>query len=203
MARRGASWIAVPAQSIRNTRWAAEPSSTGTSGPSTSISALSMPQPVSAAITCSTVPTRTVGSAGSARTVASLVSTTRSKRAGMLWPGLAGPEPAGLRSVRRNTMPWLGAAGCSAIFTRRPLCRPIPTQSIEVFSVLWQAIRNDAIPAGTALGFPWDSHGGPLGGQSVLHTIHRVASPAAYGRIRNRRRDRGQPTQPLPPLTSQ
>ena len=78
MVRVGASCSSVPAQSNRKTKGAADPSSTGISGPSTATTALSIPQAASAAITCSTVPTRTFGAAGSDSTVQSRVSLTRS-----------------------------------------------------------------------------------------------------------------------------
>ena len=57
MARRGQSCSTTPAHSMRKTKGAALPSITGTSGPFNSITALSMPQPLSAAIRCSMVAT--------------------------------------------------------------------------------------------------------------------------------------------------
>ena len=64
----------MPAHSNRKENGAAEPSMIGTSGPSTSISALSTPAPARAAIRCSIVPTR---AEPSPIVVQSLVSTTR------------------------------------------------------------------------------------------------------------------------------
>ena len=125
---RGASCSTIPAQSSRNTNGAAEPSRIGGSGPSTSTTALSMPQPASAAITCSTVPIRAPSL--SASTVARRVSTTRSKRAGMSTP----------RSVRRNTMPWSAGAGRKVRLTRLSGCSPTPTQPIGAFSVCWHHV---------------------------------------------------------------
>ena len=58
IARRGASCSRTPAHSTRKTKGAELPSITGTSGPSISTRALSMPHPAKAAIKCSTVATR-------------------------------------------------------------------------------------------------------------------------------------------------
>jgi len=57
--RRGARNSWMPARWMSWTNGALDPSPIGTSGPSTSMRAASMPQPASAARTCSTVPIRT------------------------------------------------------------------------------------------------------------------------------------------------
>ena len=124
---RGVSCASTPAQSSRNTNCAADPSRIGGSGPSTSTTTLSMPQPASAAMTCSTVLIRAPSCAS---TVESRVSATQSKRAGMSAP----------ISVRRKTMPWSVVAGRKVRLTRCPECRPTPTQPIGDFSVCWHHV---------------------------------------------------------------
>ena len=51
----------------------------------------------------------------------------------------------GSRSVRRNTMPVLGGAGRSIMRTLRPVCRPMPVDRIDSFSVRCWAM---AVPCG-------------------------------------------------------
>ena len=127
---RGRPLATLPAQSSRKMKGAAEPSRIGTSGPSSSTTASSMPQATKAAIRCSIVPTRASGTSAEPSAVHSRVSTTRSKRAGISTPP---------RSARRKRMPLPAAAGCRVRRTRRPVCRPTPTQPMEVLSVLRRA----------------------------------------------------------------
>ena len=98
----------------------------GISGPSMSISALSTPQPASAAITCSTVETPTPAPFDS--TVHSLVSETASKRAGIIWS-------RSLTSTRQNQTPAPGGAGRIAMRAGLPPCRPTPVNDMDLLRV--------------------------------------------------------------------
>ena len=131
MTRWRASCRATPAHSIRNTNGAELPSMIGTSGPFSSITALSMPEPRRAAIRCSTVPTEAPCSL--ATTVQSLVSTTASHLAGMTARSLG-------RSVLTKLIPLSAAAGRSVMDTFAPPCRPMPVQWIADFRVCWNDV---------------------------------------------------------------
>ena len=100
---------------MRQTNGAAEPSTIGISGPSTSTRQLSIPMPSSAASTCSTVEMRAVPTP---TLVESIVSTTRSLRAGISTP----------RSMRTNVMPASAGAGASVRVAGLPEWRPTPVQ---------------------------------------------------------------------------
>ncbi len=108
----------------------------GTSGPSMSTSAWVTPVPASAAMMCSTVPSDTPASLRSS--VQSVVSATRSKRAGMTLS-------RSVTSTRRKRMP-PSVAGRSTMRAGRPEWRPIPTRVISRFKVVcivrpdWQAL---------------------------------------------------------------
>ena len=81
----------------------------GTSGPSTSMRALSMPQPASAASRCSTVPMRTRSLPSE---VFIVVSTTCSESAAI--------STRGEMSLRMKTMPLSAGAGASVSRTLAP-----------------------------------------------------------------------------------
>ena len=108
------SWM--PARWMSCTNGAPEPSPIGTSGPSTSMRAVSMPQPTSAARRCSTVPMRTSPRPSD---VLRTVSTTALESAGISIPGAT--------SVRTNEIPLSAGAGASVSRTRSPVWRPTPS----------------------------------------------------------------------------
>ena len=124
-ARRGASWVVVPAHSIRNTKGALLPSIAGTSGPFNSITTLSMAQPDRADNRCSTVPT--LMSASPSSVVFNGVS--------MALRHVAATSVRRSVPLRRNRMPVPASAGCKVMLTLTPLCKPIPEQWIEFLSV--------------------------------------------------------------------
>ncbi len=95
----------------------------GTSGPSTSMRALSMPQPASAAKRCSTVPTRVPPRPSE---VFMVVSTTNSESAGISTPS------------RTKTMPLSAEAGASVSRTFAPECNPMPSREARCLKVLWR-----------------------------------------------------------------
>ena len=98
----------------------------GTSGPSISIEHVVTPVPASAAITCSTVATETPAALLSR--VQSVVSLTRSKRAGIRLS-------RSVTSTRRKRMP-PSVAGRRTMRTGRPEWRPIPTNVTSRFNVV-------------------------------------------------------------------
>ena len=129
IARRGASCASVPTPWIRRTNGAALPSMIGTSGPSSSTTALSMRLPARAASKCSTVATWTPSR---------LESTVESADSMLLLQSARISAPA---SDRRKTMPLSGPAGCRIIVTGCPQCNPIPRQLTAL-----RKVRCDAIP---------------------------------------------------------
>ena len=81
-----------------------------------------MPMPCSAERTCSTVETR---ARPTAREVESVVSTTRSWRAGISTP----------RSMRTKVTPASAGAGASVRVTGAPECRPTPVHDTRFATV--------------------------------------------------------------------
>src|SRR5437868_216346 len=108
------------------TNGALEPSPMGSSGPSTSTRAASIPEPTSAASRCSTVPMRTPARPSD---VQSTVSTTHDAIAGM--------SSSGATSVRTNVIPESGAAGASVTRTVWPLWSPTPSNDTRCLKVRW------------------------------------------------------------------
>src|ERR1051325_9920765 len=100
----------------------------GTSGPSSSTTALSIPQPASAAIRCSIVPTRIPSPFDS--TVDKFDSHVLDQSARISAPA----------SIRRNTIPASGGAGYIRIVTGLPQCSPIPRHAAAALNVRCGAI---------------------------------------------------------------
>ena len=79
-------------------------------------------------------------------------------------------------------MPWSGAAGRSTILTRRPLCNPMPTQSIDAFRVDWHAAVDNTFPVGSP------ARTGECCMPSIASPrLPPLAAPWAHRRIRDRR----------------
>ena len=108
IARRTAPCSTMPAHSIRNRKGAALPSMIGTSDPSSSTIALSISAPASAAITCSTVPIL----------IPSPSHSTVQRGDSIVLAQFA--RISAVESVRRNTIPVSGGAGCKVIATLWP-----------------------------------------------------------------------------------
>src|SRR6201992_2773351 len=117
MKRREADGATIPAWSIAATKAAELPSMMGTSGPSTSIVALSTPIPRSAARTCSAV--ETSGPLRSPRTVANSVAITDSATACTSRSAPSSP-------VRTKIKPASIDAGPMVRLTGNPECTPTP-----------------------------------------------------------------------------
>ena len=133
MTRRGTFCSTSPAHSIRNTKGAALPSIAGTSGPSSSTTALSTSSPAKAAIRCSMVATDTPLAA---MVVQSEDSVMLRQTASISAPFL---------SLRRKRMPVSGAAGCSVNSMRAPECSPTPRQWIGAFKVFCAGAKEEEI----------------------------------------------------------
>ena len=102
----------------------------GNSGPFNSIIALFIPQPASAAITCSTVDTLTPSSFS--KRVQSSVWTENCQLAHIK------SFPAAT-SVRRNHIPVSAEAGRTQSFTSVPVCKPVPINTTFDFNVFCKA----------------------------------------------------------------
>ncbi len=93
----------------------------------TRMSTLSMPSPVRADSTCSTVWTL---ASPRPRLVPRTVVTTKASRAGIIGqPG---------RSSRKKRMPALAGAGRKRMRDELPVCRPTPSRETSVRIVVWR-----------------------------------------------------------------
>ena len=157
MKRRGADWVTIPACSIAVTKGAALPSMIGTSGPSTSMVALSTPMPRSAASTCSAV--ETSGPSASPSTVANSVAITASDVA------RTSRSPPSM-PLRTKIKPASTDAGPMVRLTGSPECTPTPVTVACERSVVCRLnfIRRPA---------HYDSHGArPTRYGANSHTMH-------------------------------
>ena len=106
----------------------------GSSGPATSMRALSTPKAAKAARRCSTVLTLTPSEANAVpRPVADTLSSDA---------GISGDRS---KSVRTKRMPWSVGAGRTATLECSPECTPIPEREKSPASVCWRVGRDEGV----------------------------------------------------------